>query len=418
LLGVIAAGCREPLVLPPTMNLLAIVSMPDAPPGVSVGTQYTYRVSGLIHPEIDTTLTVAPHDTIILELPVGPYRVELDGPGPWCTDRQGYSRVVAVAERLRTTIARFRPICAGQLVVRTFTGGPQADEQFIYSLLAPDSSERRGLIASNDTLPFDGLTEGRHTLSIGHVAGNCVVTSDGGLTRSFVITPLLTQTIDFSVRCSDPGQRPTLVSFAASYHKGASGVIFRARDPDRDLHRYVWDLTDCHRNSVIAGGSRSRAGLTVDRTRYQDTVTVVAGFEVGVADALVQGRCTAIRLEDRQGNSTPVFEVPIGPEQGHRPAGSVNGHVDQGFLQITLGARDDDNDFVGTFAALTFADGTFGVQDGKPDIGAFNVAGYLGTMLPGLSIAGRFPPDRLRSVIAYLIDANGNMTRLEDKRLF
>ena len=70
-----------------------------------------------------------------------------------------------------------------------------------------------------------------------------------------------------------------------------------AADPDGDVERYFWDITDCQGKSVLPGGGRTRRGLFGDRISGEDTATVFGAIELGLPDADLQGRCTSIRVE-------------------------------------------------------------------------------------------------------------------------
>ena len=82
---------------------------------------------------------------------------------------------------------------------------------------------------------------------------------------------------------------------------------------------------------------------------------------------------------------------------------------------------DPDGDFAGLFVGARMRDGVLGPADGEEDFGVYNVAGYLDVLeLPTLTFsAGRRPAwDDIFAVVVYLLDARGNLTRLEDADLF
>jgi hypothetical protein len=274
-------------------------------------------------------------------------------------------------------------------------------------------------MGGNDTLRLDGLAPGDYTLQLDHVAPNCVVTSDGGATQHAVVSDSVSVLMDFRIVCSDEARRPRILSFASSYHDGTSGFMFRAADPDHDIERYAWDITDCQGKSVLPQGGRLRRGLTQDRTAGQDTITVFGAIELGIPDADLQGRCTSLRVADEAGNTTPVVEEPIGNESGTGPTPTAFNarFLNTASLETTLEVSDPA--YAGVFAAALLRDGTLDAPDGQLDIGVFNTVGYLGTVLPTVPLGGGAPQYfDYYSVILYLFNQDGNFTRIEDDDLF
>jgi hypothetical protein len=86
-------------------------------------------------------------------------------------------------------------------------------------------------------------------------------------------------------------------------------------------------------------------------------------------------------------------------------------------IRINLEATDSDEDLVGSFVIAKLRDGTIGVVDGTPDFLPYNTVGYLGTVVPDAPLAPRFTFGDVLSVIVYLVDRNGNFTRVEDAKL-
>src|SRR5262249_54758049 len=201
---------------------------------------------------------------------------------------------------------------------------------------------------------------------------------------------------------------------------GIAGVVFRAGDPDRDIERYVWDLTDCRRASLLPNGPGTRAGLSGGRTANADTMTVLTTFAVGIPDSSMSGKCVALWLADTQGNPSEVVEVPLGGS-GHAPgAAAFNAHfLGTDLLRTDLVATDSDGDFVGVFVQVRLRDGSLGLPDGVEDVAYFNTVVYLGSAVPDVPLgSGRLPYDSYYAVIVYLLDAQGNFTRIEDADLF
>lgn len=399
-----------------------MVTRTRTPDGISVTTPYHYRIEELSQTlGIDTTLTLAPADTVILPVPPATYRVTLDGLPAKCRIQGGESQEVVIPEGANTALLRFLVLCEAQLLIENLVEGLLADSEFVYRVADGAGAERVGLIRANDTVLLDGFVPGSHTVRLTHVAPNCHVVSDGGDTRTVAIPASGTAALALRVACSDPPHAPELLGVAARYQDGASTVLFRARDPDRDIERYHWDLTDCHRTSVLPGGERIRTGLASGRTANLDTVIVMGAAEPGLPDAETQSRCMAIRVVDLAGNTSAVVETPIAPPDGAPPGvtGFNATFLGTQAIRTVLQADDPDGDFLGVFAAARLRDGVLGPHDGRPDFGVFNPSGYLGSALPDVPLGGSRPPyTDYYSIILFLFDQRGNVRRVEDTDLF
>jgi hypothetical protein len=229
--------------------------------------------------------------------------------------------------------------------------------------------------------------------------------------------------VDVHLECSDPALRPVLLEFQAAYGSGASVFRIRARDPNRDIERYYWDITDCRGTSVLPAplGRRLRRGLSSGRTAGQDTIVVVGAYELGLPDSAIAGRCTAIRVADEPGNTTPVIEVPTRTSvvAAAPRATTFNAvYIGTQAVRTTLAVTDPDGDFAGVFVAARLRDGILSPPDGQPDIGIYNVAGYLVPNLPDLPLTSRIQYGDVLAIIVYLVDGAGNFTRLEDSDVF
>lgn len=417
-------GCERAPTGPIPTSYLAIVTTVDAPLGLSPGTRYAYKVrelSGTLH--IDTTIAVAPGDTIIAPLPPATYGVNLGGLPTWCKTRYGDDQFMTVVAPPSTSLIRYFVSCRAPLTVRVATVGPgEHDPEMVSRLVGPDGQERLGIASANDTLRFDGLAPGHYRFGLSLVAANCVVTSLVGSDPYVLIVPEGGIELDVLVVCSDEAHRPQLIDFGGHFDGHLGSVAFQVADPDRDIERYTWDLTDCAGASVLKAGSRTRRGLSTSwRTRDQDSVTIVAAFEVARPDTelVAQPRCVALRVTDEPGNSTPTIERPL-TTSGRPPQATMFNAYSVGTVAIRtqLAASDPDGDFVGVFAAARLRDGVLGPPDGNPDYGIYNVAGYLGEAIPDLPLDGRIQYGDVYAVIVYLIDAAGNVSRLEDFDVF
>lgn len=412
------SGCNEG-TSPTQPPYIAIVAVITAPGGTAIGDRYTYRVteiSGTLR--IDETFRVAPHDTVIVPVKPATYQVTLRGLPPQCRVQDGTDLYILVPEGANTALVRYQISCESLITVTTATDGSNPDASYIYRISGP-GDERTGIMGANDTLRVDGLGRGEYAVSLRHVAGNCVVTSDGGPDYRLVLADTGGTRVDFRVVCSDEARRPRLLFFASSYHDGTSGFMFRATDPDRDIERYFWDITDCQGKSVLPAGGRLRRGLSQDRTAGQDTITVFGAIEPGLADAEVSGRCTSLRVQDEYGNTTPVVEEPIRNEPGPGPVPLAFNAKFITTLTLSASLQMADPDYAGVFVGALLRDGVLFAPDGKPDLGVYNAAGYDGVILPTVPLGGGRPPyyDYL-AVIAYLFDRQGNFTRIEDGDLF
>ena len=422
LLGaLLLSGCREAAA--PQVSYLAIIPTILAPQSSVAGTRYHYRVrelSGEI--PIDTVVTTAPTDTVILPLPPATYAVALDGVPPQCRVRETGERYVLIAANTNTTALRYFIVCQTQLVITVATDGPpNSGGSYVYRIATADGRERIGLVHTADTLAFEGLALGPATIDLAAVPARCVVVSNGGNERTVQLDSAGGLEVAFLVRCGDPIHRPRVLSFKATYHDGIAGVVFSGTDPDRDLERYTWDLTDCHRTS-LTGASSTRGGLSDQgsRTYNRDTVTVVTVFDIGLPDSSVSGKCAALWLTDTQGNPSEIIEVPLG-DAGQPPIASFfNAHlIGVDVLRTELTTSDPDGDFVGTYMQLRLRDGMVRPPDGQPDIAYRGSLGYLGSEIPDLLLGtGVLTYDNIYAVIVYIFDAQGNFTRLEDTDLF
>lgn len=422
LLGV-ALACRsgDTTGPSPTAPYIGIVVKVDAPPGVPTGGVYEYHIrelSGTLN--IDTVVTGRPSDTVYVAVPPATYTVSVAGVPRQCSIREGPDRAVYVPEKSNTTAVWYIISCRPQLLLTTASEGQFADSQFIFGISYGGRTQRVGLLGAHDTAVVDSLPEGEALVELADVAGNCVVTSDGGTQRMVHVDSVGGLTLNYHIVCSDEPARPKIIDFIPTYHDGAGGVLFRATDPNHDIASYTWDITDCHRLSVLRNGARERSGVYGGRTGGQDTVTIIAAFEIGTPDAGMQDRCATLRVTDYYGNTTAVLEKPllVGGSPGPTPI-IFNARFNGTSLVQTQLLFADPAQVLGTFAAYRLRDGTFGTGDGQDDIAIYTTTGFLGSNVPDLGI-GTAPLlyDNFISAIVYLFDLAGRFTRLEDADLF
>ncbi|HKV73514.1 MAG TPA: hypothetical protein VJN95_03280 [Gemmatimonadales bacterium] len=401
---------------------IAIITKVTAGPANQVGQAYRYRIrelSGTIN--IDTTLTVAPRDTVILPVKPATYVISLEGVPAQCRIREGADQAVQVAEGINTAIVRYLVSCQPQLMLTTATDGFRSDSFFVWHIQAADGVEQTGLIHGNDTVEINGLPHGKATVDLAQLSDGCEVTSDGGDHPTVTLDAEGGASHEFRVICSDPVLRPRLLDVTATYHDRTAGILFHLFDPNGDPDRYFFNLTDCQRNGLLPTGVRFRRGLDAGSTAGRDTVSAFATFEVGIPDDSLAGKCALVYVADYDGNLSTLVETPLAHPRGRPPAVS---RLDARFngtqaLLVQVNAGDPDNDLLGVFGAAILRDGTIGAPDNHSDIGAYNGIGYPGLALPSLSLGGsNLSYENFLGVIVYVFDQAGNFTRVEDDDLF
>lgn len=418
LLGLAGTACDRPTDVVPVSWLAVVTLFDDSLDARDRALRYRVtELSGTLG--IDTIVSRAAADTLVLDLPEATYEVELLDLPATCSVARGTVQYVVVYPAPSTALARYFVLCRPALLLAAVTDGLDADSLYTWTLSGPSGS-RVGLIGANDTLRLENLAPGRYDITLSHLAGNCVAVSDGGRRQSIVVDSTGGAALTFRVTCSRESQRPRLLRAAASAHDSAAALTFAATDPDRDIERYVVDVTDCDGRSVLPGGSRLRRGLSSGRTAQADTVRVVVGFDLPLSAAELAGRCAALRVADEYGNTTPVHELPLATAGGSRPvATSFNARIAGGMLITDVQPFDSDGDFAGYFVQLRVRDGVFGITDGKPDIALYNTAGYEALPLPQVQLGtGVLEAGDVFAVTVFLVDRRGLFTRLEDADIF
>lgn len=415
------AGCSEPSA-PPGPPYIAIVSNLYALDGATKPSELTYHVrelSGIAG--VDRRLSAAPEDTIILPVPPASYSITLEGLPSRCVVSNGPARGIAVTEADNTGLIRYNIQCRGLLSVAAIVDGYDRDPSFVYRLRDEDGNDHTGLVAANDTATLNDAPDGWFEVQLGGVAPNCVIVSDGGAIQRVEVAPTGGATLMFRIQCSELARRPQLLSLVSDYAGGASVFTFRVWDPDGDLDGYTWDITDCRGNSVLPDKrKRTRRGLRGGRGQLADTLQVVGAYELGLAPAALEGKCTEIRVFDVRSNSSIVATHRIGSASGFAPVVRFFNATLQGTAQVAsqLFASDPENDIVGHFVLVRLRDGVLGIADGKPDLGSLDAAGYEGLEVAPVPTTGRVRWDDVLSVIVYVIDSKGNAVRVEDADIF
>jgi hypothetical protein len=401
-----------------------VVVLVDAPDEVTVRGPYRFRVrelSGTI--KRDTTFFATPRDTIIMSVEPATYVVEIDEVPGACGVRQGNIQYVEVPPRTNTSLARFLLTCRNALTLTVLSDGNQPDSAYVYTVSGPGPL-RTGTLAPNDTLLLDNVQPGTYVVALRHVAENCLVLSEGGDNVPVTLTERGGATHHFRVTCSEPSKRPRIAEVRSTYDRGAVGLLLRVVDPDRDVERFSWDITDCNRKSVLPGGWRRRGGFAGwENVTNRDTAIVVSGFDVPLTNEQLQGKCQAVYVGDERGNVSEIVETPLLPRTVARSPTPVrfNGtYIGTVALRVDLEAQDPNGDLIGAFLSYGLRDGVVILPpDGEPDRVILQPAGIIGTTFPDLPFnIGYGQWSDYLSVTVYLVDREGNVTRLEDPNLF
>lgn len=369
---------------------------------------------------LDTVIVAAPADTVILPVRPATYGVTLLNLSPTCVSRYGVEAEAVVPEGVNTAVVRYYITCNVPLTVTVSAVGlTPPDSSFIWEL-SGGSVLRTGIAPLRGTVLFEDLAPGTYRFSLYNVPETCAFLSSGGRTQTVTVPPSGQAQLKFGISCARESARPEIRSLFAGYHDGVGVFILHARDPDRDIRGYFWDLTDCNGRSLLPGGARERGGLGSGRTANWDTLTVIGAFELGLPDSGFAGQCAMVRVIDAGGNASRALEVPLRDAVTSRPrARSFNARFQgQERLSVDLEVEDPDGDFAGVFGAARLRDGVVSMPDGQPDIGIYHPAGYLGQTLPDLLLGSRILFSDVYASIVYLVDQKGNFTRLVDEDLF
>jgi hypothetical protein len=94
----------------------------------------------------------------------------------------------------------------------------------------------------------------------------------------------------------------------------------------------------------------------------------------------------------------------------------MNAVLHSGRITTTIDAADADGDLAGAFVSALFRDDALDRTDGQPDVGVYNIDGYLPPFqVPDRIVAGRpFNAADVLGIIVDLIDRAGHVTRIVD----
>lgn len=412
------SACTLEVSAPPRPGgFLAVLLNAEGPAEISPGTQYLVRIretSGTLG--IDDTIRAAPIDTIVRAYPVATYDVFVDSVPETCTSRFGRAQRALISSEGNTSIARFNFICKALLTVMVYADGQQVDSSYVWSVAGP-TGVQFGVAGTADTIRLDNISAGDYTVELGHIAENCVLLSDGFRQQTITIEPPRASTLSFRVRCSNPAQSPHVLHVGSSIRSGVSSFYAEVVDPERDIAAYAWNITDCFGNTLF-----TKAGVTRDQLRFEpaartDTTRIVATVALPDSAVDVSRACTTLIFTDLRGNTSPWIEERNHNETGTPPViESFDVTHQSGSLVTSLSVSDADVDLAGIFMSLTLRDGTLTPPDGKPDVGIYNVSGYLSPDdIPALRLSRTaFGPADVLSVVVDAIDRAGNRTRAVD----
>lgn len=417
----VLSACTD-AVAPPGPPYLAVVTSISRLPGAQAPTQLTYHVrelSGTLN--FNRFIRIPATDTLILSVPPASFAVELEGVPPTCFVRDGTTRGLTLSQAENTGIVRYSLQCRALLSVQIAADGYAVDQSFLLRVRSANGLERTRIVGGSDTISFNDLPPDSYDIELGGVAENCVVTNVDGARQLIAVAPTGGAVVDFRVRCSTEALRPQIVKFVAGSAFGAGVFAITVTDPNRDIDGYEWDLTDCNGRTVIPDRQRrGRRNVRAGRAALGDTITLLGVFDLALPPEAFADRCQTIRVYDFQGNSSDIVSRRIGRPTGSpsRVFGFNSLLIGTSFVQTAMVVTDADQDIIGHFVTVRLRDGTLNAPDGKVDLGVLDPAGFLGTEVPNVPTTGRIKWDDIYAVIVWVIDAGGNVVRVEDSDIF
>ena len=417
------SACGSPIVAT-DKPFMAIIPRVRLSPGLVPPSQVTYDVRMLTQPStVNRRITARPTDTLYLPLPVSTYSVRVAGWPAYCQIDEGDQRTVILFEPNTTSLVRYAVACQPSLVLQYgLEGTPPA--QLTLRTVNPRGQERFQTVRPTDTTFFNNLEGGTHWFGLRNLPEACQTLFPGGAAmRPVDVLPSGGARTELRLHCADPARRPILDALAASRTGSTIALTLQGRDPDRNLDRYEFDVTDCNGRSRLSTGARQRNGLLPVQGPSADPSTVITGLELTLPVDTLDRSCVAARLIDRDGNSSRFLSVPLRQSfvpDAPRPVTFDARFINRNQLNITLDVSDPDSDYVGAFVIFRLTDGAInGRLDGQPDVAILNTVGYpLGTPIPPVPAGnGRPEFETYQAVIVLLVDRAGNVTRLEDTNL-
>jgi len=415
------SGCSEPAA-PPGPPYLAIVTQVSALPGAVLPPNLRYRVwelSGTLG--FDRNVVVAPGDTIILSVPPATFVVDLENVPATCFVRDGMTRGLTLSRNDNTGLVRYSVQCRSLLAVQIAADGYDVDQAYLLRIRSADGIERTFAVGGADTISVNDVPPGTYEVELGGVADNCVVTNLDGARQLITVDSAGGAVVDFRIRCSTESQRPQILSLVAGNSGGVGVFAVTVTDPSRDIDGYEWDLTDCEGRSVLPDRQRrGRRNVRAGRAAIGDTVTILGVFDLEVSPDVFNDRCQTIRVFDFQGNTSEIVTRRMGRPTGSAPriAGFNSILIGTSYVQTAMVATDDDGDIIGHFVSVRLRDGTLSSPNGEPDVGVLDPAGFLGTEVRPIYTNARVKWDDIYAVTVWVIDAGGNVVRVDDVDVF
>src|SRR5262249_24084015 len=152
--------------------------------------------------------------------------------------------------------------------------------EYVWHVSGENGFSRTGIVPAIGDAIAAGLPAGEYTVELGLVSPGCRPTTSGGLKQRVAVPETGGAAVSFRIVCSRPAAAPVIQSFHWSYHDSTAAFVAVLTDPNRDISAYTFDLTDCAGTSLLPGGAQFKDGLDAGRTVRQDTVVVLAAFEV------------------------------------------------------------------------------------------------------------------------------------------
>jgi hypothetical protein len=387
-------------------------------------TTVRYRIRLLTTPGgLDTVVRAGLRDTVVLPLPPSAYEVtHLDVPARCAMDPSGPQEAV-LFPNTNTTVVRLSLACQPSLVMTFGVEGDAPPGPVLFEHVPPGAASRTRSVRLTDTLVLDALVAGAHRFGVAALPPQCFFVSPGGAETQPVDVPEAGGArVELRVHCAPAADRPQLRSVGASLVDSTVAFTLRATDPNRNLDRYVFDLTDCAGRSRFPTGARTRTGLLPAIGPSADTSVVVAAFDSELPRDTLLASCLAVRVIDRDGNSSGIVSRRLAVPVAVRAP--VIRQFDAFFvsrdrMDLVASATDPDGDLEGSFVLLQFRDGSItGVFDGRPDGGILNSIGFPGTQLPSVPAGnGRPQFEDYAAVALVVVDRAGNAARRVDVRL-
>jgi YVTN family beta-propeller protein len=240
------AGCGSGPSDPATLRLSVATTGGNPDPD-----GYTYSLDGNVDAILGANATVT-----ITGLNPGTHQLVIGGVASNCTLAGDAMRSITLFEGdttlvLLTVACQAPPVPATLQLTTVTTGGDPDFDGYTYAL----NGDTPVGIGFNSSISVGGLTPGTHQLTVSGVADNCTLA--GGTTRSVILNPGVTTTVQLTVTCV--ASSPTIVATVALTGQpygvavSAGGVIYAAQIGSTTLAR--GDLATRSFSSTVTVGS-------------------------------------------------------------------------------------------------------------------------------------------------------------------